>query len=90
MHCGTKLLVAPVTSIKKTSGKAKEPYEFDILEQGDVKSRLHFDDIRVIDKMRIIEYKKYLEVKTDRVLIEDAFKSFLNIQEKVVDIESAV
>jgi len=39
---------------------------------------MHFDDIRCIDKMRIIEGKGYIDVLTKRIDIENAFNHFLN------------
>lgn len=84
-HCKTKLLVVPVTSIKQDSTKALEPYEFDILESNGIKARMHFDDIRSIDKMRIFEKKSYIDIKTKREDIEEAVIKFLGFSEKPVD-----
>lgn len=48
---GPKLLVVPITSIKPESGPAREPYELDIIEGDGRTGRLHFDEMRSIDKM---------------------------------------
>ena len=84
-HCKTKLLVVPVTSIKPNSTQALEPYEFDILESNGIKARMHFDDMRSIDKMRILENKSYIDIKTKREDIEEAVIKFLGFSEKSVD-----
>jgi len=77
-HCKTKLIVIPVTSLKSTSGTAVAPYEYDITESTGRTGRLHFDDIRCIDKMRIVEKKGYINISTPRQQIENAFKIFLS------------
>ena len=51
---GQKLTVIPLTSIKSNSGPERAPFEFDIVEGDGVKGRIHFDDMRSIDKMRVI------------------------------------
>lgn len=74
---GQKLMVIPVTSIKYDSGDPHSPYEMDIIEQDGVRGRLHFDDMRSIDKMRVIEKKHYREVLTSREYIMDALDRYL-------------
>lgn len=86
-HCGTKLIVVPVTSIKPDSGTATLPYEYDIMENNNVKARMHIDDIRCIDKMRIIEKKGYISVITPRIEIEDFVNKFFGFTPKNVDSE---
>lgn len=54
---GQKLTVIPLTSIKSKSSHARAPFEFDILEGDGVKGRMHFYDMRSIDKMRVIAKK---------------------------------
>ncbi|MGN0850936.1 MAG: type II toxin-antitoxin system PemK/MazF family toxin [Candidatus Ornithospirochaeta sp.] len=54
---GQKLTIIPLTSIKEDSGPAKEPFELDIDEGNGKKGRMYFDDMRSIDKMRVIEKK---------------------------------
>ena len=39
-HCGTKLIVIPVTSIKPDSSTPVAPYEYDIEEEGGIKGRM--------------------------------------------------
>lgn len=77
-HCGTKLIVIPVTSIKPDSRTATIPYEYDIEEDNNIKARMHFDDIRYIDKMRILEYKGYISILTSRAEIEKAINIFFS------------
>jgi len=84
-HCGSKLVVFPVTSIKECSGSPIAPYEYDIIESDNITARMHFDDIRCIDKMRIIEGKGYIDVLTKRIDIENAFNHFLNFSQKSID-----
>jgi hypothetical protein len=84
-HCGTKFIVIPVTSIKSDSSTPVVPYEYDIEEDGDVKGRMHLDDIRCVDKMRVIENKGYISVVTRREDIEDAVKKFFGFSTKTVD-----
>lgn len=84
-HCGTKLIVIPLTSLKEDSGTPTVPYEYDILESGNVTGRMHFDDVRCIDKMRIVERKGYIDILTDRSEIERAFIQFLNFSQNNID-----
>jgi hypothetical protein len=84
-HCGAKYIVVPVTSIKTDSGAPIEPYEYDIEEAGGITGRLHFDDMRCIDKMRIIEDKSYISVNTKREDIEEAVENFFGFSPKTVD-----
>lgn len=77
--CGTKFLVIPTTSIKEESSTEEEAYYFDIQEVDGSISRLRFDEVRMVDKMRVItKDKPYREVKTDRKIIEQKFSDFLN------------
>lgn len=79
-NCGTKFLVIPTTSIKEMSSTDEQDYYFDIEESDDCKSRLRFDEIRMIDKMRIVtKDKPYRDVITDRKLIEEKFMNFLKL-----------
>ena len=82
---GQKLTVIPLTSIKEDSGPAKEPFELDIDEGNGKKGRMHFDDMRSIDKMRVIEKKGYRSVCTPRADIEAAFKKYSVIEEDDTD-----
>lgn len=70
--CGVKFIVIPTTSIK--NDKCNDLYEKDIEVIDGNPCRLNIDDIRVIDFMRIVEYKGYADVKTKR---EDILK-FVN------------
>ena len=81
-HCGTKLIVVPGTSIKQDSGTLTVPYEYDIEEDSHIKARMHFDDIRCVDKMRILEKKGYINIITPRIEIEKAISIFLTLQKK--------
>lgn len=86
-HCGTKLIVIPVTSIKPDSGSPVIPYEYDIIEDGNNMARMHFDDIRCIDKMRIIERRGYISVTTSREDVECAVNNFWGFNKKSLDAE---
>lgn len=78
-NCGTKLLVIPTTSIKDSSSMSEAKYYFDISEEGGGKSRLRFDEIRMVDKMRVaVKDKPYRNVTTDRKIIEERFMNFLD------------
>lgn len=72
--CGCKFIVVPTTSLKEDSPPCNEEFEMDIDIKNGNKCRLNVDDIRVIDFMRIVEYKGYSDVLTDR---EDII-SFVN------------
>lgn len=76
---GQKLTVIPLTSIKDNSSPARAPFEFDITEGDGVKGRMHFDDMRSIDKMRVIAKKGYRSVHTPRANIETALKKYLGL-----------
>ena len=76
---GQKLTVIPLTSIKEDSGPAKEPFEMDIDEGNGKKGLMHFDEMRSIDKMRVIEKKGYREVFTPREKIESGLKHYLSL-----------
>lgn len=86
-HCGTKLIVIPITSIKTDSSTLVVPYEYDIEEEGGIKARMHLDDMRCIDKMRIIEKKGYISVLTEREDIESAVENFFGFSSKTIDEE---
>lgn len=78
-NVGQKMTVIPVTSVKETSYPARAPYELDIEEADGFIGRLHFDDVRSIDKMRVIESKGYIDVKTPKEEIDTAYRNYLNI-----------
>lgn len=65
---GTKYVVLPITSIK--DGTAPNPnYEIDIVIKNfinDLPSRMHVDEIRIADPLRVKENKGIFDVKTDR------------------------
>lgn len=85
-HCGTKLLVIPITSLKETSSTDEQSYYYDIEEERNVKVRLRFDEIRMIDKMRVVtKDKPYRSVITERKDIEKKFMEFLNLSTFPVD-----
>lgn len=86
-HCGTKLIVIPVTSIKPDSSNPVVPYEYDIEEDSGIKARMHLDDMRCIDKMRIIEKRGYISVITKREDIEKAVERFFGFLPKTIDAE---
>ena len=87
-HCGTKLLVIPTTSIKESSSTDEQDYYFDIEETDNCQSRLRFDEIRMIDKMRVVtKDKPYRDVKTDRKVIEEKFMNFLKLSIFPIDKE---
>ena len=50
-------MVISITSIKSVSGPAREPFELDIIEGDRRTGRLNFDEIKSIDKMRIVNKK---------------------------------
>ena len=85
-HCGAKLFIIPVTSIKPTTSPNHHKYEFDIEENDGKMARMHFDDIRCIDKMRVAK-DYYIDVKTTRTDIEKAMANFLCFSLKDVDKE---
>jgi len=60
-YCGTKLLIIPTTSLKATSSTDKKDYYFDIKEESGNMCRLRLDEIRIVDKMRVVT-KKLLEI----------------------------
>ena len=76
---GQKLTVIPATSIKENSGTAREPYELDIQEDDGIIGRLHFDDIRSIDKMRVLEQKPYKSVITPKEEILKAYRRYMEM-----------
>lgn len=78
-NAGQKLTVIPVTSVKEYSGPAREPFEFDIEEEDGVIGRMHFDDIRSIDKMRVLETRAYKEVVTPQENIFEAYRKYMGI-----------
>lgn len=75
---GPKLIVIPVTSIKPNSRPVRAPYEIDIEESDGTIARMHLDDIRSIDKMRVNEDNIYIDVVTLPETISDALDNFLN------------
>lgn len=78
--CGNKFIVIPTTSIIGKDIQCNPDFEMDIeIIDGDP-CRLNIDDIRVIDFMRIIQYKNYFNVKTDRKNILDFVNTFFNIK----------
>lgn len=72
-----KLTIIPLNSIKSNSGPTRALFEFDIDEGDGVKGRMHFDDMRSIDKMRVIAKKGYRSVCTPRAEIEAALKKYM-------------
>ena len=79
-NCGTKFLVIPVTSIKETSSSEEQSYYFDITEEDNSVVRLRFDEMRTIDKMRVItKDKPYRNIKTGRTDIEQKLMDYLNL-----------
>lgn len=78
-NVGQKMTVIPVTSVKEYSGPARAPFELDIEEEDGIIGRLHFDDIRSIDKMRVIETKGYKEVNTSEEEIIAAYRTYMGI-----------
>ena len=61
---------------------------FDIEETDNCQSRLRFDEIRMIDKMRVVtKDKPYRDVKTDRKVIEEKFMNFLKLSIFPIDKE---
>ena len=48
---------------------------------------MHLDDMRCIDKMRIIEKKGYIAVLTEREDIEGAVENFFGFSSKTIDEE---
>ena len=78
-NAGQKLTVIPVTSVKKHSGPARAPFELDIEEEDGTIGRMHFDDVRSIDKLRVIDKKGYRSVLTPRSDIVAAFKKYMNL-----------
>lgn len=74
--CGCKFIVVPTTSIKENSPKCNEKYELDIEIVGGNPCRLNIDDIRVIDFMRIVAYKGYSDVATERKMILNFVNEF--------------
>jgi len=76
--CETKFIVIPTTSIKSNSLLCNNLYEKDIEMIDGSYCRLNIDDIRVIDLMRIIQYKGYSDVKTDRKDILNFVNNFFS------------
>ena len=74
-----KLIIIPLTSIKSNSGPARAPFEFNIYEGDGVKGRMYFDDMRSIDKMRVIAQKGYRSLQTPRAEIEAALKKYIGL-----------
>lgn len=78
-NTGQKLTVIPTTSVKEYSSPARVPYEYDIEEDDGMISRLHFDDIRGIDKMRVLEIKPYKDVLTSKEEILEAYRRYIEM-----------
>ena len=72
--CGNKFIIIPTTSLKDGSPDCNVNFEKDIEVLNGDACRLNIDDIRTIDFMRIVEYKGYSNVKTDR----DEILKFVN------------
>lgn len=85
-HSGTKLLVIPITSIKDCSSPEEQSYYFDIQEEGNIKVRLRFDEMRTIDKMRVMtKDKPYKNVITQRTVIENKLMEYLQLTNFPID-----
>lgn len=85
-NCGTKFLVIPTTSIKETSSMEDQLYYFDIVETDDSVSRLRFDEMRTVDKMRVItKDKPFRNIKTDRAIIEKRLMDYLKLSIYPID-----
>lgn len=85
-HSGTKLLVIPITSIKDCSSPEEQSYYFDIQEEGDIKVRLRFDEIRTVDKMRVVtKDRPYRNVITKRAIIENKLMEYLKLTNYPID-----
>ena len=46
---------------------------------------MQYDDIRCVDKMRILEKKGYINIITSRIEIEKAISDFFNFTGKTID-----
>jgi hypothetical protein len=49
---------------------------------------MHLDDIRCVDKMRVIEKKGYISVVSKREDIEDAVEKSFGFSSKPVDVDA--
>lgn len=78
-NSGTKLMVIPLTSIKEDSGPARVPFELDIVEEDGTVGRMRLDDMRSVDKMRIIQKKGYRGVQTSEEKIKAAMRDYLSL-----------
>lgn len=76
---GSKIIVIPFTSLKETSGEPVEPYEVDVLiptinsptfnpVKMHYNHRVHLDEIRSLDKMRVKESKGYYDIPAHELL----------------------
>lgn len=82
--CGSKFIIIPTTSLKLESPSCNPEYELDIeIKDGDT-CRMNIDDIRVIDFMRIVEYKGYQDVLTNR---ENILKFVCKFFTKGIDLD---
>lgn len=66
---GTKFVVIPTTSVKTTSAPCNPTFEYDITIKDFINSslsRLHIDDIRVVDLQRMIVDKGFYDVESSR------------------------
>ena len=81
---GTKIVVVPFTSLKENSGEPVEPYEVDVLIPSissptfnpatmRYNHRVHLDEIRSLDKMRVKEIKGYLSFDNHGVSVKTFF-----------------
>lgn len=78
-HCKTKFLVIPTTSIKETSPTEVAEYYYDIVQTTGDPSRLRLDEIRTIDKMRVVMSKGYKNISTSRSEIEKVVERYLGL-----------
>lgn len=79
---GIKYLVVPVTSIKEDSPEANPEFEMDIDVVNNDRCRMHLDETRVIDIMRINERRGYFDVATSRKDINNFFAKLLDKNEE--------
>lgn len=76
----SKFLVLPLTSVKNTSGEPNPKFEFDITIKdfiNDSLSRVHVDELRVLDAQRLIPDKGYYDVEDTREDILDKVKKII-------------
>lgn len=76
----SKFLVIPLTSVKNTSGEPNPKFEFDIKIKNfvnDSLSRVHIDEMRILDAQRLIVEKGYHNVEDKREEIIVKIKSVI-------------